>query len=156
MLEWLRNNLPHQSQESSMEIWSRNTLRVVTARVFYVLTGSLRSPFIFFIIQWRRQRHLTWSTTYDVVSWEINVWKSFDLLLGSNLWPLAPSAGCLTARPPELTEVQINTFYSYQPYIDRSLVVSCVCVCVCLSVCVSVCVCRSVCICVCVCVSVVG
>jgi len=37
------------------------------------------------------------------VSREINPWKSFDLLLGSNLRPLAPSAECLTARPPELT-----------------------------------------------------
>jgi hypothetical protein len=31
--------LPHNSQGSSMERWSRNTLRVVTARVFYVLRG---------------------------------------------------------------------------------------------------------------------
>ena len=46
MLEWLRNHLPHHSQGSSMEIWSRNTLRVVTARVFYVLRGFLMSPFI--------------------------------------------------------------------------------------------------------------
>ena len=30
MLEWLRNGLPHHSQGSSMERWSRNTLRVVT------------------------------------------------------------------------------------------------------------------------------
>ena len=47
--------------------------------------------------------YITWSATHDVVSREINLWKSFDLLLGSNPWPLAPSAGCLTARPPELT-----------------------------------------------------
>ena len=47
MLEWLRNLLPHHSQGSSTERWSRNTLRVVTARVFYVLMGSLSSPFIF-------------------------------------------------------------------------------------------------------------
>ena len=32
------------------------------------------------------------------MSREINPWKSFDLLLGSNLRPLAPSAECLTAR----------------------------------------------------------
>ena len=38
---------PHHSQESSTERWSRNTLRVVTARVFYVLRGFLTSPFIF-------------------------------------------------------------------------------------------------------------
>jgi len=37
------------------------------------------------VIQWRQQRHLTWSATHDVVSQEINPWKSFDLLLGSNL-----------------------------------------------------------------------
>ena len=37
MLEWLRNLLPHHSQGSSTERWSRNTPRVVTARVFYVL-----------------------------------------------------------------------------------------------------------------------
>jgi len=35
----------------------------------------------------RRQRHLTWAATHDVVSREINIWKSFDL----------------TASPPELT-----------------------------------------------------
>ena len=33
----------------------------------------------------------------------MNLLKTFDLLWGSNLWPLAPSAGCLSARPPELT-----------------------------------------------------
>jgi len=33
----VENLLPHHSQWSSTEIWSRNTLRVVTARVFYVL-----------------------------------------------------------------------------------------------------------------------
>ena len=46
MFEWLRNFLPHHSQGSSTERWSRNTLRVVTARVFYVLRGFLTSPFI--------------------------------------------------------------------------------------------------------------
>ena len=45
MLEWLRKLLPHHSQGSSTERWSRNTLRVVTASV-YVLRGSLTSPFI--------------------------------------------------------------------------------------------------------------
>jgi len=39
------------------------------------------------------------------VSREINPWKSFDLLRGSDLWLLAPSAEYLTARPPELTIV---------------------------------------------------
>ena len=38
---------PHHSQGSSTERWSRNTLTVVTAKVFYVLGGSLTSPFIF-------------------------------------------------------------------------------------------------------------
>jgi len=47
MLGWLRNLLPHHSHGSSTERWSRNTLRVVTARVFYVIRGSLTSPFIF-------------------------------------------------------------------------------------------------------------
>ena len=46
---------------------------------------SVLRPPIFLIIQWRRQRHLTWSATHDVVSREINLWKSFDLLRGSNL-----------------------------------------------------------------------
>jgi len=46
MLEWLRNLLPHHSQGSSMERWSRNTLRVVTARVFYIIRVFLTSPFI--------------------------------------------------------------------------------------------------------------
>ena len=41
------------------------------------LQGFFNVPFI---IQWRRQRHLTWSATHDVVSREINLWKSFDLL----------------------------------------------------------------------------
>ena len=38
--------LSHPSQGSSTERWSRNMLRVVTARVFYVLMGFLTSPFI--------------------------------------------------------------------------------------------------------------
>jgi len=50
------------------------------------------------------------------VSREINPWKSFDLLRDSNLWPLAPSAGCLTDRPPELT-ITINGVYSAAIYI---------------------------------------
>ena len=37
---------PHHSQGSSTERWSRSTLRVVTARLFYVLRGILTSPFI--------------------------------------------------------------------------------------------------------------
>ena len=45
-LEWLRKLLPHHSQGSSTERCSRNTPRVVIARVFYVLRGSLTSPFI--------------------------------------------------------------------------------------------------------------
>jgi len=47
---------------------------------------DLEHPPLFLIIQWRRQRHLTWSSTHDVVSREINLCKSFDLLLGSNQW----------------------------------------------------------------------
>jgi len=38
--------LPHHSQGTSTERWDRNTLRVVTARVFYVLRGFLTSPSI--------------------------------------------------------------------------------------------------------------
>jgi len=77
---------------SSTERWSRNTLRVVTARVFYVLRGFLTSPFI------------------------LN-----NSLRGSNLRPLAPSAECLTARPPELTEVEETCPLSYiAPYSARS------------------------------------
>ena len=78
--------LSHHSQGSSTERWSWNTLRVVTARVLYILRASLMPPNLFLIIQWRRPRYLRWSSTHDVVSREIN------LLLGSNLWPVAPSA----------------------------------------------------------------
>jgi len=39
MWEWLRKLLPHHSQGSSTERWIRNTLGLVTARVFYVLGG---------------------------------------------------------------------------------------------------------------------
>ena len=46
MLEWLRKLLPHHSKGSSTERWSRKTLRVVTARVVYVLRRFLTSPFI--------------------------------------------------------------------------------------------------------------
>ena len=46
MFEWLRNPLPHHSRGSNTERWSRNTPRVVTARVFYVLSGSLTLAFI--------------------------------------------------------------------------------------------------------------
>ena len=42
----VENLLPHHSQGSGTERWSRNTLRVLTARVFYVLRGFLTSPFI--------------------------------------------------------------------------------------------------------------
>ena len=51
----------------------------------YVLRGVKRPP-SFLIIQWKRQRHLMWSATHNVVTREINPWKSFDLLLWSNLW----------------------------------------------------------------------
>jgi len=44
IFEWLRNLLPHHSQGSSTERWSRNTLRVVTARVFYVLMLFFNVP----------------------------------------------------------------------------------------------------------------
>ena len=47
MFGWLRNYLPHHSQGSSTERWSRNTLRMVTATVFYVTRGPLTSPLIF-------------------------------------------------------------------------------------------------------------
>ena len=83
------------SMLSSTERWSRNTLRVVTARVFYVLRVFLTSPFIL-------NNSLEMATPFNVVSHprccvtrEINLCKSFDLLQGSNLWPLAPSAGWL-------------------------------------------------------------
>jgi len=65
--------------------------------------GFFKCPPLFLIIQWRRQRYLAWSATHDIMSRKIYIWKSLDLLLGSNLWPLAQSAGCLTARPPEFT-----------------------------------------------------
>jgi len=89
MFELLRNLLTHHSQ------WEQY--------------GKIEPQYpLFLIIQWRWQRHLMWSATHDVMSREIHLWKSFDLLLGSNLWPLSPSAGCLTARPPELTKYNAN------------------------------------------------
>jgi hypothetical protein len=42
------------------------------------------------------------------VSREINILRSFYLLLGSNLWPLAPSALYLTTRSPDLTTSRIT------------------------------------------------
>ena len=81
-------------------------MSVVTARVFYVLRGFLISPFIL-------NNSAEMAAPFNVVSHPrccepSNPWKSFDLLRGSNLWPLAPSSGCLTARPPELTYININ------------------------------------------------
>ena len=67
MLEWLRNLLPTTHK------------------------GAVRKDGAEIPIEWRRQRHLTWSTTHDVVSRKINPCKSFDLLRGSNRRPLAPS-----------------------------------------------------------------
>jgi len=98
MLEWLINLLPHHSQGSSTERWSRNTLRVVTAIVFYVLWGVLTSPFIL-------NNSVETAAPFNVVTHPrcSEPRNYFDLLRGSNLWPLVPSAGCLTARPPELT-----------------------------------------------------
>jgi len=89
MLEWLWYFLPHHSQGSSTERWSWNTLRVVTARVFYVLGGSLTSPLIIYNSVETAAPFITWSATHDVVSREMNLWKSFNLMLGSNLWHLA-------------------------------------------------------------------
>ena len=80
VFEWLINLLPHHSQGSNTEIWSQNTLRVVTVRVFYVLGGSLTTP-LFLIIQCRLQRHLTWSDTHTVVSWEIDLWNRPKILI---------------------------------------------------------------------------
>ena len=45
--------------------------------------SGLRPP-LFLIIPCRRQRQLTWTATHYVVSREINLWNSFDLLLGSS------------------------------------------------------------------------
>jgi len=58
MFEWLRNILPHHSQGSSMERWSWNTVRVVTASVLHP-QGVFNTPPLFLIIQWRWQGHLT-------------------------------------------------------------------------------------------------
>jgi len=58
--------------------------------------GFLTSPFNF-------NNPVEMAAPFNVLSREINLWKSFDLLVGSNPRPLAPSAGCLTTRPPELT-----------------------------------------------------
>jgi len=110
MLEWLWIPSPTTHRGAV-----RNTLRVVTARVFYVLMGSLTSPFILNnSVETAAPFNVV---SHDVVSREINLWKRFDLLRGSNLWPLAPSAGCLTARPPELTIIRI--FLYIIPFINN-------------------------------------
>ena len=103
MLEWLTlTPLPPHSRGSSTGRWGRNTPRVVTARVFYVLGGFLTSHFIFKnSVETAAPFNVV--SHHDVVSQENYFWKSFDLLLGSNLWPLALSAWYLTARPMELT-----------------------------------------------------
>jgi len=98
MFEWLRNLLPHHSQGSSMERWSQSVLRP---------QGFWTPPFIL------NNSVETAAPFHDIVSREINLWKSFDLLWGSNPWPLAPSAGCLTARPPELTDNQYLMVMDY-------------------------------------------
>jgi len=95
MLEWLSGAVRKDGAKISWG-WSLPEC--------FMSSGGLEYPPLFLIIQWRRQRHLTWSTTHDVVSREINLWKGFYLLRGPNLWLLAPNAGCLTARPPELTD----------------------------------------------------
>ena len=41
--------------------------------------GFFNRPPLFLIIQWRRQCHLTLSSTHEVGSQEINLWKGFDL-----------------------------------------------------------------------------
>ena len=101
MLEWLRNFLPHHSQGSSTERWSRNTPRVVTAILFYILRGSLMSPFILKESVETAAPFITGSSTNDVVSREINLWKGFDLLLGSNLWLLACLLATCTLYTPQ-------------------------------------------------------
>ena len=52
--------------------------------------GVINVPFIF---NNSLQRHLTWSATHDVVSREIDLWKSFDLLL---LWHSRLAPVCLS------------------------------------------------------------
>jgi len=74
---------PHHSKGSSTEWWE---LKYPAGGHCQWFTSSGGPS------QWRRQRHLTWSATHDVVSREINPWKSFYLLKGSNPWPLAQSA----------------------------------------------------------------
>ena len=105
MFEWLRNLLPHHSQGSSRE--KMESKYPEGGHCQSVLRprgggGYLTSPFIL-NNSVETAAPFNVSATHDVVSREINPWKSFDLLRGSNLRPLAPSAGCLTTRPPELT-----------------------------------------------------
>ena len=70
---------PYHSQGSSTERWSRNT-RGWSLPECFISSGFFNIPLYFLIIQWRQQHHLMWSTTHDVVSWKINLWKSFNLL----------------------------------------------------------------------------
>ena len=59
------------------------------------------------MIQWRRQRHLTWSPTHDAVSREINR-ETFRPLAGFEPVTVGTKCWCLTTRPPELTELNIG------------------------------------------------
>jgi len=64
MLEWLRNLLPHHSQGSSTERWSRNTVRVVTARVFltspFILNNSVETAAPFNVVSHPRRSLRDW------------------------------------------------------------------------------------------------
>jgi len=64
-----------------MERWSKNTLKIVTASVYYFLRGFLTSPYLIDSVDMAASFIVV--IHHNVVSREINPWKSFDLLMGS-------------------------------------------------------------------------
>ena len=78
-IEWLFIFPPSPLTGDQYGKRSRNTPRVVTARVRVYLVSLLIDS------AETAAHHLTWSATHDVVSRDINPWKGFNLLMGSNL-----------------------------------------------------------------------
>ena len=77
MLEWLRTSPPPLTGEQYGKIEPKYPEGGHCQSVLRP-QGVLTSP-LFLIIQWRRHRHITWSSTHDVVSREINLSASFHI-----------------------------------------------------------------------------
>ena len=82
MLEWLRKLLTHHSHGEQYGKMEPKYTEGGHCQSVLRPQGVFNIPPLFLIIQWRRQRHLTWSATHDVVSREINIWKKFRPLSG--------------------------------------------------------------------------